>query len=271
MIKKSLLMLLLIPSICYAGTVSRHTTYAVNSQVTSTNLNGNFDNILIEVNSGLDNNNADTAGGYRFLETLGSLPSAGTQGRVAFLTTDNTLNFDTGSAWTRVITASGTPSQGDIIYYDGSAWSRLAVGTSGHFLKTQGASANPTWALIDQYADTRYFGGSFTRDTSLASGTQAVTGVGFQPKAVIFFAAQATSTEASWGFAVGAVLKCISDDKSTAGFYGVSDDMIIAEETDGGNVYRGTGITYDAGGFTVTWTKTGTPTGTLEIQYIAFR
>lgn len=37
-------------------------------------------------------------------------------------------------------------AQGDILYYSGSAWTRLANGTSGQYLKTQGASANPVWA-----------------------------------------------------------------------------------------------------------------------------
>jgi hypothetical protein len=36
-------------------------------------------------------------------------------------------------------------AQGDIIYYSGSAWVNLAPGTSGKFLKTQGAGANPIW------------------------------------------------------------------------------------------------------------------------------
>jgi hypothetical protein len=38
-----------------------------------------------------------------------------------------------------------TPEQGDVLYYDGSAWARLAHGTSGQFLKTQGHGANPAW------------------------------------------------------------------------------------------------------------------------------
>lgn len=42
--------------------------------------------------------------------------------------------------------AALTPSQGDIIYHNGTAWTRLAAGTSGHFLKTNGAGANPAWA-----------------------------------------------------------------------------------------------------------------------------
>ena len=39
-------------------------------------------------------------------------------------------------------------AQGDILYYDGSALNRLAAGTSGHYLKTQGAAANPVWAAV---------------------------------------------------------------------------------------------------------------------------
>ena len=37
-------------------------------------------------------------------------------------------------------------AQGDILYRDGSGLQKLAAGTSGYFLKTQGASANPVWA-----------------------------------------------------------------------------------------------------------------------------
>ena len=37
-------------------------------------------------------------------------------------------------------------TQGDIVYRDGSGVARLAAGTSGQFLKTQGAGANPVWA-----------------------------------------------------------------------------------------------------------------------------
>ena len=37
-------------------------------------------------------------------------------------------------------------TQGDILYRDGSGLARLAAGTSGQFLKTQGLGANPVWA-----------------------------------------------------------------------------------------------------------------------------
>lgn len=37
-------------------------------------------------------------------------------------------------------------SQGDILYFNGAILTRLPAGTSGNFLKTQGAGANPIWA-----------------------------------------------------------------------------------------------------------------------------
>ena len=44
--------------------------------------------------------------------------------------------------------AIGSDAQGDIMYYTGSDWARLGAGTSGHYLKTQGTSANPVWASV---------------------------------------------------------------------------------------------------------------------------
>lgn len=38
-------------------------------------------------------------------------------------------------------------AQGDILYYTGSLWSRLAAGTANQVLKTGGAGANPSWGL----------------------------------------------------------------------------------------------------------------------------
>ena len=42
----------------------------------------------------------------------------------------------------------GSDAQGDIIYFNGSSWVRLPAGTSGQFLKTAGASANPGWSSV---------------------------------------------------------------------------------------------------------------------------
>lgn len=41
--------------------------------------------------------------------------------------------------------AFGSDAQGDVAYYNGTDWARLAAGTSGQVLKTNGAGANPSW------------------------------------------------------------------------------------------------------------------------------
>jgi len=81
------------------------------------------------------------------------------------LTTDTTGNYaagdaEAGNATGLVCTncvagteiALGSDAQGDVYYYDGTDVARLGVGTSGQFLKTQGASANPVWASA-QFSD----------------------------------------------------------------------------------------------------------------------
>ena len=95
------LLILLLTTPVYASFITGDTVYTTNDSVTATKLNN--DNTVVKnvVNGGLDNTNADTSSGFRFVEVLGSLPTAGTQGRVVFLTTDNSLNLDTGSAFSK--------------------------------------------------------------------------------------------------------------------------------------------------------------------------
>lgn len=45
----------------------------------------------------------------------------------------------------QVLDFIGSAAQGDILYRDAAGWARLGAGTSGQFLKTQGAGANPIW------------------------------------------------------------------------------------------------------------------------------
>lgn len=40
----------------------------------------------------------------------------------------------------------GSDAQGDVLYFNGTNYARLGAGTSGEFLQTQGAGANPQWA-----------------------------------------------------------------------------------------------------------------------------
>jgi hypothetical protein len=42
----------------------------------------------------------------------------------------------------------GSDAQGDVLYFNGTNYVRLPAGTSGNFLKTLGAGANPAWAAV---------------------------------------------------------------------------------------------------------------------------
>ena len=60
-----------------------------------------------------------------------------------------------------------SPAQGDIAYYNGSAWARLPAGTSGYTLQTLGAGANPQWGLPNALA--------VLDDENIPSGASAFT------------------------------------------------------------------------------------------------
>lgn len=143
-----LLLLLLLSTPSFAAEVELPTTYANGGTVTASNLNGNFTAITAQVNGGLDNDNADTTSGYRFFETRATLPSAGSQGRVVFQTSDNSLNLDNGSAWLATITPTGTLATGKIPYYN-SGWTMLAPGAQYYALVSNGASSLPSYQQID--------------------------------------------------------------------------------------------------------------------------
>lgn len=78
-------------------------------------------------------------------------------------------------------------AQGDILYHNGTNWVNLPAGTNGHFLKTQGAGANPAWAAVSATpggADTQVQfndGGAFGGDAGLVfnKATNVLTAGGF--------------------------------------------------------------------------------------------
>jgi len=146
MFKKLIILLicLFLSTSVYAGTATQDTVYSTGGSVTANSLNNNWAALGNELNGGLDNNNADTANGYRFYEIKGSLPTAGTQGRTVYLTTDDTLYFDNSSSWSAIVTSTGTPANGDIIYYN-SGWQLLNKGTAGEVLTMNSGATLAEW------------------------------------------------------------------------------------------------------------------------------
>lgn len=75
----------------------------------------------------------------------------------------------TGITVDEILGMIGTPSQGTMIFRGASAYQNLAPGTSGYFLQTQGAGANPVWAAV---SSTSGFGITVATNTiTVAAGT----------------------------------------------------------------------------------------------------
>jgi hypothetical protein len=114
--------------------------------------------------------------------------------------------------------------------------------------------------------------GSFSKNIGDASGTLAITGVGFQPTVVMFFATVSGGT----GFSVGS-----SDLTTESGFYSnqaATDNTwgnITAEtimmERGSGMQYKGDVNSMDSDGFTIGWTKVGSISGTMQVTWHAMR
>lgn len=65
-------------------------------------------------------------------------------------------------------------AQGVVLYRGAVTWAGLLPGTSGYFLKTQGAGANPTWAKVDA-APKNLWISAFTLKSRLDNGCSAGT------------------------------------------------------------------------------------------------
>lgn len=113
--------------------------------------------------------------------------------------------------------------------------------------------------------------GWFVRDTSLPSGEQTVAGIGFTPRAVIFFMSEDSVVgETSWGMDDGASRVVVGNQYNiTPGRFEVRIDNSIADTHSLGNVYYGHISVFNADGFVVSWSRIGAPTGVLYVLYLA--
>ena len=169
--------------------------------------------------------------------------------------------------------ASGT--DGQIITYDASGNpTAVGPGTDGQVLTSTGAGSPPAFeAVAASGLSSKY--ASFTRNMSSGAGTSAITGVGFQPTAVIFLAAVAGAGQASIGFQDSSMSGeslvdrqlMTADDWDTGAWNGRPINIVLASSVN----YDGRITSYDSDGFTVTWSVRGSPTGTLKIRALCFK
>lgn len=150
-------------------------------------------------------------------------------------------------------------------------------GNADQVLKTNGSGVT-SWATPTgmQYADSRFEIIVATRDMTAATGSVAYTGSGFTPTAVLALAFIGGTTTASWGFSESSGTESIylrtPDDSGVATKYTGSTGALISLGVAGGTDGQAFAVTsYDSDGFTGTWTKTGSPTGSGSCLMVCFR
>ena len=129
---------------------------------------------------------------------------------------DNTITSAkiVGNAVTGAKIAMGSDAQGDVLFYGGTDYERLAAGTSGQFLKSQGAGADPIWGTVSTDPT---MGGDIS---GTASNAQIVANA-------------VTSNEIANNAVTGAKIAMTSDAQGDVLFYGGTDYERLAAGTSG--------------------------------------
>lgn len=154
----------------------------------------------------------------------------------------------------------GSAAQGDILYRGAAAWARLGAGTSGHYLQTQGAGANPQWAASAAGGAYRpvFPTGRLTTDSGVYIPTTDRSTV-----STIFYTAGVCPIYdgTDWSASMHAELSIVLDsDSGHTGYHqsGKNFDAFVCN--DGGTIRLGTGPAWSSD------TARGTGAGTTELQ-----
>ena len=112
-----------------------------------------------------------------------------------------------------------------------------------------------------------------SRSSQAASGAVSYTGYGFTPSALIIIAADTSSPSAlAFGFATGTAAFGSIYQNGVAGRYDFTTSDFLTMYYSSGNYQQADLTSFDADGFTLTWTKTGTPPATTTgMIVLAFR
>jgi len=220
------------------GTITVTTFGADPQTVNVANLNALVTPIITECNGKLDNTNIVAAAGI--VDT--KLATISTAGKVL------------GAA---LNTLAGIPSGAGVIPV-----ANLGSGSPSALNCLLGSGAFGTLSIQNVKV------GSATHDISTV-GDQAIASVGFTPKLVIVFAAVDATAQMSFGLTDGTVNGGISDDNaSSAGTY-IPITQLINMRVNGSTTFASASWkSFDADGFTITWSKTGSPTGTCTFKYL---
>lgn len=193
------------------------------------------------------------------------------------------FNSSNQAIFSRGTVQVGNPVAGSLVFYSTTGGRTVTVnpsaGITGSYTLTMPVDDGTANQLLQtdgsgllSWANNTYVIGNFTRDTTVASGTQAVTVTGITPRYVIFFMEQQNTDEASWGFDDGTTMFTVVDDNGTTTdtYDFITGDSIGDFEVGTGTSYRGQVQSFGSGTMTIVWTRTGAPTGTITVGFMAF-
>lgn len=151
--------------------------------------------------------------------TYAKIQNVSAQGKILARKSSGAGSAEESSLTEIIDTNLTSPAQGDILYRNSSGWTRLAAGTSGQFLKTLGAGANPAWATTMTKFESTEQSMSTSASATIAHGLGAIP------------------------FMVLGVLRC----KTAEYGYSVGDEVPVFGMMDaGGNTATGLTIRCDA-------------------------
>lgn len=157
-----------------------------------------------------------------------------------------------------------TTGEDGLEFIAGASGSEVTAGTDDEKAVTPKALAD---ADLNSRLESKIIAAS--RAMTAASGNVAYTGIGFKPSSILSFG----SINASLVFYMGAS-DSLKSGRRVAQYAAntlYSDAHIVALTPSIGNDQFAVVNSYDNDGFTLTWTKVGSPTGTATIAFLCFK
>lgn len=112
--------------------------------------------------------------------------------------------------------------------------------------------------------------GTLSRLMSAADGIVSYTGLGFKPSSITFTSAIDTVNESCVGVSDGTTTSSVSRD--SVGAQTVTPYAVYITRPTSADVSRASVVSFDADGFTLAWSKLGTPPGnSIAVTYLATR
>ncbi len=157
-------------------------------------------------------------------------------------------------------------TDGNLISFDASGNpAYVATGNDGQVLTSAGAGAAPAFEAILTNAKAV----SSSYNVATASGTQDVTGFGFNPRFVIGFGSIEGTDSTFMGWTeVGVLDRSTAEDGATGNSYAYGS-FPVGVVTQSGTKAAGV-VSSISDGIRITWTKTGSPTGTLQLYLLGY-